>query len=101
MLHAARELPRIPLADSRYLDTVETQGGRILTGGFGDGWVVRPTVITDMPQGAPHWCEEIFGPLVVVAPSDTEADALRGPPPGHSVPFCGGGTRERGAHEPR
>ncbi|MFI0481449.1 aldehyde dehydrogenase [Actinomadura sp. 9N215] len=59
-----------------YMETIEAEGGRIRTGGFGDGWVVRPTVITDMPQDAPHWREEIFGPVVVVAPFDTEAEAV-------------------------
>ncbi|RAY16878.1 5-carboxymethyl-2-hydroxymuconate semialdehyde dehydrogenase [Actinomadura craniellae] len=59
-----------------YVETIEAQGGRIRTGGLGDGWIVRPTVITDMPQDAPHWCEEIFGPLVVVAPFDTEAEGI-------------------------
>lgn len=60
-----------------YVDTVERDGGRMLTGGLGDGWVVRPTVLVDMPPGSRQVCEEIFGPVVVVQPFDTEAEAVR------------------------
>ncbi|HEX7660709.1 MAG TPA: aldehyde dehydrogenase [Pseudonocardiaceae bacterium] len=60
-----------------YVDSVELEGGKIRTGGLGDGWLVRPTVVTDIPLTARHVCEEIFGPLVVVTPFETEAEAVR------------------------
>ena len=60
-----------------YLDRVEPEGGKILTGGRGEGWVVRPTVLVDLPPHAPHCREEIFGPIVVVAPFDTEKEAVQ------------------------
>ena len=60
----------------RYVDTAESAGGKVRTGGLGDGWVVRPTVVTDLAPDAPHCREEIFGPLAVVAPFDTEADGV-------------------------
>jgi aminomuconate-semialdehyde/2-hydroxymuconate-6-semialdehyde dehydrogenase len=59
-----------------YVDAVEDQGGKILTGGLGDGWVVRPTVVVDAPADAPISREEIFGPVVVVRPFDTEQEAV-------------------------
>lgn len=59
-----------------YLDTVEVDGGRILTGGRGEGWQVLPTIIVDAPPSARVCREEIFGPVVVVQPFDTEADAI-------------------------
>ena len=59
-----------------YVETVELSGGKVRTGGLGEGWIVRPTVVTDLPAGAPHCREEIFGPLVTVSPFDTEADAV-------------------------
>ncbi len=59
-----------------FVDSVELEGGKIRTGGLGDGWIVRPTVVTDLPASAPHCRQEIFGPLVTVAPFDTEADAV-------------------------
>jgi aminomuconate-semialdehyde/2-hydroxymuconate-6-semialdehyde dehydrogenase len=59
-----------------YVEAVGEQGGKIRTGGLGDGWVVRPTVVTDAPAGAPVCREEIFGPVVVVQPFDTEDEAV-------------------------
>lgn len=60
----------------RYVESVEVSGGKSRTGGVGDGWLVRPTVVTDLPPGAPHCTEEIFGPLVTVMPFDTEEEAV-------------------------
>ena len=59
-----------------YVDVIEAQGGKVLTGGLGEGWVVRPTVVVDAPADAPICQEEIFGPVVVVHPFDTEAEAV-------------------------
>lgn len=61
---------------SRYLDTVAVDGGRILTGGLGDGWSVRPTIVVDAPPTARVSREEIFGPVCVVQRFQTEADAI-------------------------
>ncbi|MGH3746386.1 MAG: aldehyde dehydrogenase [Micromonosporaceae bacterium] len=61
----------------RYVETIESARGKLRTGGLGDGWTVRPTVVTDLPPDAPHCLEEIFGPVAPVAPFDTEADAIR------------------------
>ena len=59
-----------------YLETVAEEGGTVRTGGLGEGWTVRPTVVTGMGQQARHAREEIFGPLVVAIPFDTEAEAI-------------------------
>ncbi|HSJ46956.1 MAG TPA: aldehyde dehydrogenase [Euzebyales bacterium] len=59
-----------------YLDTVAEDGGKVLTGGVGDGWAVRPTVIVDAPTTARVHCEEVFGPVVTVTPFETEDDAV-------------------------
>ncbi|MGH3631629.1 MAG: aldehyde dehydrogenase [Sciscionella sp.] len=59
-----------------YVETVESEGGTVLTGGLGEGWSIRPTVVTGLGQDARHSREEIFGPLVVVIPFDTEAEAV-------------------------
>ncbi len=60
----------------RYLDLVESEGGKIRTGGRGDGWVVKPTVVTDLTDTSRLVCEEIFGPVVAVLPFDTEREAV-------------------------
>ncbi len=60
----------------RYVETAEEAGGRILAGGVGEGWSIKPTVLVDMPPDSPHVCEEIFGPVAVVQPFDTEGEAI-------------------------
>ena len=58
------------------------EGGRIATGGRRPpghpvGYYLEPTVFTDMPLDGWLWTEEIFGPVVCVAPFDDEAEAVR------------------------
>jgi aminomuconate-semialdehyde/2-hydroxymuconate-6-semialdehyde dehydrogenase len=48
----------------------------VVTGGLGDGWSVRPTIIADAPATARVIREEIFGPIVVATPFDTEDEAI-------------------------
>ncbi|MET0740767.1 MAG: aldehyde dehydrogenase [Candidatus Nanopelagicales bacterium] len=62
---------------SSYVDAIDSEGGRMLTGGLGDGWVVQPTVVEGMPQSSRLVQEEIFGPFVVVQPFDSEDEAVR------------------------
>ncbi|MFB6395850.1 aldehyde dehydrogenase family protein [Polymorphospora lycopeni] len=60
-----------------YLETVAVDGGEIVTGGAGpDGWFVRPTVAVGLAPDARAHREEIFGPVVVAAPFDTEDEAV-------------------------
>ncbi|MGD9529807.1 MAG: aldehyde dehydrogenase [Pseudonocardia sp.] len=69
-----------PLASEQHFEKVrgyvENGAGKILTGGLGDGWTIRPTVVVDAPADSPIQCEEIFGPVVTVTPFDTEAEAV-------------------------
>lgn len=60
-----------------YLATVSDYGGTALTGGeAGEGLFVEPTILTGLGTDTPHYQEEIFGPVVVVMPFDTEEEAL-------------------------
>ena len=59
-----------------YLDTIELDGGKILTGGLGEGWSVKPTIIVDAPPTARVCREEIFGPVAVVQKFETEDDVV-------------------------
>ncbi len=59
-----------------YLDDLPRDGGKILTGGRGEGWTVRPTVIVDAPLDARVCREEIFGPVVVVHPFEGEDEGV-------------------------
>jgi aminomuconate-semialdehyde/2-hydroxymuconate-6-semialdehyde dehydrogenase len=62
---------------SRYLDIAEAEGAKLLTGGLHEGWWIRPTVLVNTTQQMRISHEEIFGPIVTVAPFDGEADAIR------------------------
>ena len=67
-----------------YLDLARQEGGNILCGGervqlpapFDQGWYVAPTVIENLPQDGRCNQEEIFGPVVSIAPFDRESEAL-------------------------
>jgi aminomuconate-semialdehyde/2-hydroxymuconate-6-semialdehyde dehydrogenase len=61
---------------SSYFDTLDADGGRLLTGGVSDGWLVKPSIIVDAPVDARVCREEIFGPVVVVQPFDTEDEVV-------------------------
>jgi aminomuconate-semialdehyde/2-hydroxymuconate-6-semialdehyde dehydrogenase len=59
---------------SGYLDD---PGGKVLSGGRGEGWVIRPTIVSEVPADSPLQCQEVFGPVVTITPFDTEAEAVR------------------------
>jgi aminomuconate-semialdehyde/2-hydroxymuconate-6-semialdehyde dehydrogenase len=58
-----------------YLDGLDGQA-RLVTGGLGDGWVVRPTVLADVDPTARVFTEETFGPIVSVVAFDDEDEAV-------------------------
>lgn len=68
----------------RYIQYAIEDGGAILTGGdrpemestFSQGAFLTPTVIADLSPNSRASVEEIFGPVVVVHPFDSEQDAL-------------------------
>ncbi|MGJ7505976.1 aldehyde dehydrogenase family protein [Variovorax sp. GT1P44] len=51
-------------------------GARVLAGGACAGRCFEPTVLVDVPPNAPIYREEIFGPVVIVEPFDTEQEAI-------------------------
>ncbi len=61
-----------------YVDSVEAEGGRILTGGLAEdgSWLVKPTIIVDLPLTGSQYCQEIFGPVVVVNRFETEDEVV-------------------------
>jgi acyl-CoA reductase-like NAD-dependent aldehyde dehydrogenase len=65
------------------VDRARAQGATVLAGGripdsdgLGDGWFYEPTIVTDVTPSMDLWSEEVFGPVVLVAPFDDEADAI-------------------------
>jgi aminomuconate-semialdehyde/2-hydroxymuconate-6-semialdehyde dehydrogenase len=80
---ALSSLPHLEKIES-YIALAQEEGGTILTGGnrvqlaapYDKGYYLQPTII----EGLAHDCrtnqEEIFGPVVTIAPFDTEEEAL-------------------------
>jgi betaine-aldehyde dehydrogenase len=65
----------------RYLAIGKSEGARLVCGGerpsgAGDGFFLRPAVLADARPRMRVVDEEIFGPVVVVMPFDTEAEAI-------------------------
>ena len=65
-----------------YIETGIKEGARLLAGGPGRpehlnrGYFVRPTVFADVTPDMTIWREEIFGPVLAIAPFDTEDEAV-------------------------
>jgi aminomuconate-semialdehyde/2-hydroxymuconate-6-semialdehyde dehydrogenase len=69
-----------PLASKTHYDKVSgyvrDNTARIVTGGLGSDWFVKPTVLADVPADAPVHREEVFGPVVTVTPFTEEKEAV-------------------------
>jgi len=68
-----------------YIELAKEEGGTILTGGervhldapYENGYYIRPTVIEGLPYNCRTNQEEIFGPVVTIAPFETEEEAIQ------------------------
>lgn len=61
---------------SGYLDLAPEEGAKILCGGPGEGWIIKPTVLVGADPDGRVCREEIFGPVVSIAPFDTEEEGI-------------------------
>ena len=52
------------------------KGARVVVGGGCEGRCFEPTVLVDVPAEAPISCEEIFGPVVLIEPVDSQEEAV-------------------------
>jgi acyl-CoA reductase-like NAD-dependent aldehyde dehydrogenase len=75
------EAQRDKAADA--VERARKQGATVLTGGavptgagLSQGWFYEPTVVAGVTPEMDLWYEEVFGPVIVVAPFDDEADAV-------------------------
>lgn len=59
-----------------WIEAARAAGATVHTGGGRRGTLVEPTVLTDVPTASKAWCGEVFGPVVSVAPVDTDDEAL-------------------------
>jgi aldehyde dehydrogenase (NAD+) len=67
---------------SGYLDVARQEGARVLAGGgradgLGDGYYVRPTVLSGLRPESRVVREEIFGPVAALLPASAYSDAVR------------------------
>jgi aldehyde dehydrogenase (NAD+) len=66
-----------------YIEKGEAEGAKLLTGGaeppegLDRGYFVRPTVFSEVTPEMTIAQEEIFGPVLVIQPYDSEEDAVR------------------------
>jgi 5-carboxymethyl-2-hydroxymuconic-semialdehyde dehydrogenase len=65
-----------------YIESARRRGARVLAGGerpeaFPDGNFLEATVIADVEEDFEVFKEEIFGPVLVATPFDTEEEAVR------------------------
>ncbi len=65
----------VETVNERIKDAVN-KGAKIQAGGYNEGLVYHPTILTDVPYDAIASNEETFGPLVIVEPVDTIEEAL-------------------------
>ena len=66
-----------------YFESAKQEGARVLTGGeransegIDSGYYIRPTIYTDVNEDMKIVREEIFGPVGVLIPFDTEDEAI-------------------------
>ena len=52
------------------------KGARVVAGGGCEGRCFEPTVLVDVPAEVPIYCEEIFGPVVLIEPVDSQEEAV-------------------------
>jgi len=78
-LNSAEHLARV----AAHVEGAKARGLSIATGGkgagdpeTGEGWFFEPTIIDAAPADDPVVLQEIFGPVLVVQPFDTEEEAL-------------------------
>lgn len=62
-----------------YIERGVADGATVRTGGeaFGPGYFIQPTVLTDVASHSPLAREEIFGPVLVASPFESDEQAIR------------------------
>ena len=71
-LVSERQLERV----RSFLEGVEGEGGRLLTGGVVDGLFVRPTIVAGLAPDSRIASEEIFGPVLAIFAADDDDEAV-------------------------
>ncbi len=59
-----------------WIEEAKQRGARVECGGETEGRVLRPTVLTGVPADAKVSCQEVFGPVVLINPVESVAEAI-------------------------
>jgi len=59
-----------------WVDEAVAAGAKVRTGGTREGSTVAPTVLVDVPRDVRVWCDEVFGPVLAIAPFDELDEAF-------------------------
>jgi aldehyde dehydrogenase (NAD+) len=61
-----------------YFEIAHSDGANLAAGGapVGDGWLIQPTIYTEVTNDMRIVREEVFGPVLVVMPFSTEEEAV-------------------------
>jgi acyl-CoA reductase-like NAD-dependent aldehyde dehydrogenase len=65
----------VEMVDKRVKEAV-SKGAKVQAGGFHEGLIYHPTILTDVPYDIAVSNDETFGPVVIVQPVDTVEEAL-------------------------
>lgn len=60
-----------------FLETIESEGGHVVTGGTIDGLHVAPTIVTGVGPDSTLASQEVFGPVVCIFAAEGEDEAIR------------------------
>ena len=60
-----------------WLAEATKKGAQLLCGGERDGRLMLPTILKDVPNVVNLYCEEVFGPVMMIEPFDAFDEALR------------------------
>lgn len=60
----------------QWIDSAVRMGGAVICGGTRRGSLVEPTLLEQVPSNEPIVCQEVFGPVAVLAPYDDYEEAL-------------------------
>lgn len=58
------------------IDDAVKSGAQLLTGGELTGSLISPTVLAGIPPHCTAWADEVFAPIVVLEPFDTDEEAI-------------------------
>lgn len=61
----------------KLIQAAQQAGARVETGGQYDGLFFQPTVLTGVTAENPIFHEEVFGPIAIVVPFDTDEEAIQ------------------------